>query len=206
MKTNMNDYLEQNLQSCTLFRILLYVIWWLWHQKQVSQAGISNHIPQNIVGCNYLCLPEVSTSSTKVLISFGGHFTLPCGCHRAGLQQHWRNGASSQYKDRLLRYEDFIIKIRRSWDRLIFIMGIHILVRRHLYIETVPRWINVCMHHEITISISKTKQNETTCVFYGYALWPASYRVNPVRPSNAVNMAINGSSNDLSPVRRQNII
>ena len=31
-----------------------------------------------------------------------------------------------------------IIKIRQPWDCLIFIMGIHILVRRHLYIETSP--------------------------------------------------------------------
>ena len=31
-----------------------------------------------------------------------------------------------------------MLKIRRSWDRLIFNMGIPILVRRHLYIETVP--------------------------------------------------------------------
>ena len=29
-------------------------------------------------------------------------------------------------------------KLRRSWDRLIFIMGIPTRVRRHLYIETVP--------------------------------------------------------------------
>ena len=34
-----------------------------------------------------------------------------------------------------------IIKIRRSWDRLIFIMGIPMLVKRHLYTETVPRAI-----------------------------------------------------------------
>ena len=32
-----------------------------------------------------------------------------------------------------------MLKIRRSQDRLIFNMGIPILVRRHLYIETVPR-------------------------------------------------------------------
>ena len=31
------------------------------------------------------------------------------------------------------------IKIRRSWDRLIFIHGIPILVRRHLYIEMDPQ-------------------------------------------------------------------
>ena len=32
-----------------------------------------------------------------------------------------------------------MLKIRRSWDRLIFNMGIPILVRRHLYTETTPR-------------------------------------------------------------------
>ena len=31
-----------------------------------------------------------------------------------------------------------MLKIRQSQDRLIFNMGIHILVRRHLYIETAP--------------------------------------------------------------------
>ena len=34
-----------------------------------------------------------------------------------------------------------MLKIRRSWDRLIFIMGIPILVRRHLYIETAKYWL-----------------------------------------------------------------
>ena len=33
------------------------------------------------------------------------------------------------------------LKIRRSRDRLIFNMGIPILVRQHLYTETVPRWL-----------------------------------------------------------------
>ena len=32
------------------------------HQKQISQAGISNCIPQNTVGCNYLSLPEIPAS------------------------------------------------------------------------------------------------------------------------------------------------
>ena len=31
-----------------------------------------------------------------------------------------------------------IIKIRRSWDHLIFMMGIPILVKQHLYIKTAP--------------------------------------------------------------------
>ena len=31
-----------------------------------------------------------------------------------------------------------IIKIERLWDRLVFIVGIRILVRQHLYVELVP--------------------------------------------------------------------
>ena len=38
------------------------------------------------------------------------------------------------------RYGDSHVKIRRSRDRLIFNMGISILVRRHLYIETALWW------------------------------------------------------------------
>ena len=40
-----------------------------------------------------------------------------------------------------------MLKIRRSWDRLSFNMGIRILVRRHLYIET-PLG-DAVWHHEI---------------------------------------------------------
>ena len=40
--------------------------WGLWCQKQVSQAGISNCIPQYSVGCNYLSLPEIPLFGTKV--------------------------------------------------------------------------------------------------------------------------------------------
>ena len=41
----------------------------------------------------------------------------------------------SQYEDWLSGYRIPIIKIKWSWDQLIFIMGIPILVRRHLYIN-----------------------------------------------------------------------
>ena len=43
-------------------------IWRLWRQKHVSQAGISNYIPQCTVGCNYLSLSEIPASGAKVLI------------------------------------------------------------------------------------------------------------------------------------------
>ena len=44
------------------------VIWGMCCQKQVSQAGISNYIPQFTVGCNYLSLPEIPASGNKVHI------------------------------------------------------------------------------------------------------------------------------------------
>ena len=43
-------------------------IWGFWHQKQVSQAGISNYISQFTVGCNYLYPPQIPASGAKVLI------------------------------------------------------------------------------------------------------------------------------------------
>ena len=46
----------------------VHKIWGLCYQKQVSQAGISNYIPQFTVGCNYLSLPEMPASGNKVLI------------------------------------------------------------------------------------------------------------------------------------------
>ena len=45
------------------------LIWGLWRQKQVSQSWTSNCIPQTIVGCNYLSLPEIPASGTKALIN-----------------------------------------------------------------------------------------------------------------------------------------
>ena len=43
-------------------------IWGLNYQKQVSQAWISNCIPQNVVGCNYISLLEIPASGNKVHI------------------------------------------------------------------------------------------------------------------------------------------
>ena len=48
-------------------------------------------------------------------------------------------GAPFQYKDRLSRYRIPIVNIRRSWDRIIFIMGIPVLYH---YIVTDPCWFN----------------------------------------------------------------
>ena len=47
-----------------------------------------------------------------------------------------------------------MLKIRRSWDRLIFNMGIPVLVWRHLYIETAPRWWHRATHNAGLLSVS----------------------------------------------------
>ena len=56
--------------------------------------------------------------------------------------------------------EIFHDKIRRSWDRLTFIMDIHILVRRYLYIET-PTSSNPGWHDDV----SKWKHFPRYCPF-----------------------------------------
>ena len=56
-----------------------------------------------------------------------------------------------------------MLKIRRSWDLLIFNMGIPILVRRHLYIETSP-WL----------SLMYVKSYKDSYMMYGInSLWPS---------------------------------
>ena len=49
-------------------RFVAVYICGLRRQKQVSQAGKSNYIPQSTAGCNYLSLPEIPASGNKVLI------------------------------------------------------------------------------------------------------------------------------------------
>ena len=48
----------------------------------------------------------------------------------------------SWYKNRLFQaWRDSHVKNRRSWDPLIFTMGIPTPIRRHLYIEMAPRYL-----------------------------------------------------------------
>ena len=79
------------------------------------------------------------TSAKLWLFYFGFHvLTLP----KLNWTRDFReNMGPSQYKDFLSRYAGMgipMIKIRRSWDRLIGNMGIPRLVRLHSYTETVP--------------------------------------------------------------------
>ena len=72
------------------------VICGLCCQKQVSQAGISNYIPQFTVGCNYLSLPEIPASGNKVHIYMWNNLRI-CGSHNVqsisiiSLNCHWKS-------------------------------------------------------------------------------------------------------------------
>ena len=76
---NCMDYIQDSHTYCNprcvelqwSFHVLLVCVtyednWGLCCLKQVSQTGISNFIPQNTVGCNYLSLPEIPASGNKV--------------------------------------------------------------------------------------------------------------------------------------------
>ena len=67
---NQSIRLNGNLMIDPLMYFVLspWYIWGLWRQKQVSQARMSNSIPQNNVGCNYFSLPEIPAFGSKVLI------------------------------------------------------------------------------------------------------------------------------------------
>ena len=61
-----------------------------------------------------------------------------------------------------------MLKITRSWDRLIFNMGIPTLVRRHIYIETVP-WppsqYKDGLFTEVRIPITKIRLSWNSLIF-----------------------------------------
>ena len=60
-----------------------------------------------------------------------------CRCLGIEFQKcKWKPGPRLNIKSTFPKFEDPMLKIRRSRYRLIFNMGIHILARRHLYTET----------------------------------------------------------------------
>ena len=71
-----------SIQCQSALAVLIYGYFKIYHrnrqghicrlccQKQVSQAGIGNYIPQFTVGCNYVSLPEIPVSGNKVHICY----------------------------------------------------------------------------------------------------------------------------------------
>ena len=57
------------------------IIWWgFWFQELVSQAGINNGTQQNTVRCNFVSLPKIPASGTKVLILFDSSRSVTLFC------------------------------------------------------------------------------------------------------------------------------
>ena len=76
-----------------------------------------------------------------------------------------------------------MLKIRRSRDRLIFLMEIPILVRRHLYIETAAR---VCIHKRHTFSHPHGRST-------GFLSWGFKIKIDSViTPSHCISVGLAG--------------
>ena len=74
---HLRSYILISLTHCPVFALLI-VYEEFGVQKQVCRACISNCIPQYSVGCNYLSMPYIHASGSKVLI-----------CRRTGSLLFW---------------------------------------------------------------------------------------------------------------------
>ena len=123
--------LNNNLSSATKTKFRTYCN--IVHGLSVHN-DYSRYIPENLV-------------FTRV--RFPSHWDRAIGTNATRVPSVWmqshagrraRAGPCFNIKTVFPRYGIPILKIRRSRDRLIFNMGIPILVRRHIYIETAPWW------------------------------------------------------------------
>ena len=93
----------------------LTYIWGLQCQKQVSQAGISNYIPQFTVGCNYVSLPEIPASATKVLICRGTlDLCVPCGQETGCFPSCYRHLGPVSLRLMTSQFKD-IVTLTQKW-------------------------------------------------------------------------------------------
>ena len=125
--------------SLALSRLVSYVPLKMWHLGALwSQVDC---VP--LVG---LCLSTQYrkgkfTMGHVTLVAITGITILVPYLKVKSLQLIWRSGTCLNIKTVFTGIGISIIKIRWSWDRLIFIMGTPILVRWCLYIETCPRYL-----------------------------------------------------------------
>ena len=110
--------------SCvlTLKRISICVYWWTRQGIHYILIVVDRYL--RLVGDN-----TIPDSAEPRLESFSPPFVAGIDLPHQGVVDSYIPGMGIPMS-----------KIRRSWDRLIFNMGTPILVRRHLYIETAPRF------------------------------------------------------------------
>ena len=99
-----------------------------WQPMVIKMPTLSSHVSQEVV---------VMTSSGAVSDEKVGMMT------NLGFPLCWHgtSGPRLNIKTVFPMYGISTLNIRRSWDRLMYNMGIPILARQHLYIETVSRSI-----------------------------------------------------------------
>ena len=81
-------------------------VWRLWYQKQVSQAWISNCIPQNAVGCNYLSLSEILASGATVDIWAQTPISISCYQKNTGKEMQLGMGEMNSCKNYFVLFLD----------------------------------------------------------------------------------------------------
>ena len=111
----------------------LWLSWGHWHQKQVSQAWISNFIPQNIVVCNYLSLPKIPASGANVvnyriiatwsliyyliyLLHVLTHWGLVTSHGDRDLGQHWLRQWLDAWRHQAITWTNVDLSLARSCD------------------------------------------------------------------------------------------
>ena len=140
--TNDNDilHISRSFDSRNVCKI------WLWSVEYISNQSTANFGPisseLNQIRAIHLKSRYQSISSTcKQLWGYEPQWLEKDGVIGISIiVPLMATRVPSQYKDHLSRYGIPVLKIRWSWDPLIYNMGILILARWHLYIETTHRW------------------------------------------------------------------
>ena len=114
---------------------------------------------------------------------------------RRGTIAHVSRALYHHHKDRLYRWLIPMIKIRCSWDRLIFVIAISLLLRRQLYIEMNPvisfsrsfvaHWIS----HLPILHPSRQPHDDADLASSPYRRWhhnPSQIRVSSVLEDGAI--------------------
>ena len=94
----------------------------------------------------FKCVQILKRCCWKGVIHLSPVFIMQCVVPLFDTEGLWyQSRVPFQYRDCLSICRIPISKIIRSWDRIIFIFGIPISVRRNDYIETTPRFSLICI-------------------------------------------------------------
>ena len=113
------------------------MFWWFFLADSLFQYSQCDSVMSRRISNTYLSKQTISGYCHFVIGRIIAPFKLTQYCIERDICKGG-NCDPSHNMDPLSRHRISIIKIRPSWERLIFILGIHALVRQHLYTETGP--------------------------------------------------------------------